>query len=323
MMDRRQFLSVSALGAVSSVLACQKKENPAILRVGYFANLTHAVPLCGFQSNRFAQRVSGVQLVPQLFNAGPAAMEALLSGSIDLAYVGPTPMLTAWHASRKSGLSLLSGAASGGASLVIRTGTNIRSASDLAGKKLATPQYGNTQDLAARKYLQAAGLKPTDRGGTVELAHIANADIFAQFQLGRLDAAWVPEPWVSRLLNDAHGEILVDERDLWPERRFATTLLVARSGYLSVAQGAVDRFVTAHREIVQWIRSNTAEAQQSVQEALTRLAGRPLQGPVLQGAWSRTEFTDDLLPATIEAQASSAHALGFLPSADVSALLRR
>ena len=304
----------------AALAACRQREDPSVLRLGFFANITHASAMCGVLSGRFARAIEGTRLKPQLFNAGPAAMEALLSGSIDLAYVGPTPLLIAWNAARRRSIKLLSGASSGGASLVVRAGGAIRCAMDFAGKSIATAQYGNTQDLAARKYLADAGLAPTDRGGNVELLHITSADILAQFQRGRLDAAWVSEPWVSRLLEQAHGEILVDERDLWPQRRFASTLLVAREKYLGLVPHVVERFVRAHQAEVQWIKSQVTDAQALVQRSLRTYAGRALSQAALEGAWSRTEFTADVLRASIESQASSAMALGFMPTDDIHSL---
>ena len=291
-----------------------------MLRLGFFSNITHAAALCGVQSGRFAQALEGTRLRPQLFNAGPAAMEALLAGSIDLAYVGPTHLLIAWNAARRRSMKLLCGASSGGASLVVRAGSEIHCAADFSGKTIATAQYGNTQDLAARRYLSGAGLAPSDRGGTVELLHITNADILAQFQRGRLDAAWVSEPWVSRLINEARGVMLLDERDLWPQRRFASTLLVVREKYLALVPSVVGRFVRAHRAEIQRINSDEAEAKSLVQTAIRTYAGRPLSASSLRGAWSRTEFTDDVMRSSIQSQASTAMALGFISTDNVQGL---
>jgi NitT/TauT family transport system substrate-binding protein len=292
-----------------------------VLRVGFFANLTHTAALCGLQSGRFARAVGGVRVEPCLFSAGPAAMEALLSGSLDLAYVGPTPLLIAWNASRRRAVKLLAGACSGGASLVVGAHSTIGSARDLSGRSIATAQYGNTQDLAARRYIARAGLSPVDHGGTVNLLHLSNADILTQFRLHRLEAAWVAEPWVSRLIAETGARLLLDERSLWPNGRFASTLLVTRKKYLAAAPTAVASFVQAHRETVRWIVAEPEQAQRLVQRALARYAGRPLSATALAGAWSRTDFTDDVLADTLRAQAQNARELGFLPTDDISELL--
>ena len=208
----------NAMAVVTVALpgACSRPVDPARLRVGYFPNVTHAPALTGVESGRFAQALAPVRLEPTTFTAGPSAMGALLGGAIDVAYLGPNPALAGYLRSRGEAVRVVSGVASGGALFVVRPDAGIRRPEDLRGKRLATPQLGNTQDVALRSFLAAHALVPREHGGDVTVLPLSNPDILAQFQLGHLDGAWVPEPWASRLVIEAGGKVFLDERDLWP-----------------------------------------------------------------------------------------------------------
>jgi NitT/TauT family transport system substrate-binding protein len=227
--SRRAFCAIAGLAAAT---ACDRTPDGSVLRLGYLTNVTHAPALTGIESGRFAAALRPVRLEPHSFNAGPAAMEALLAEALDVAYLGPSPAVAGFLRSRGQAACVVAGATSGGASFVVRAAAGIHGPGDLHHKRIATPQLGNTQDIALRTYLRENGLAPTERGGDVQVTPLGNPDIMGQFQLGHLDGAWVPEPWATRLQIEAGGVLLFDERDRWTGRRFATTVVVARRAFL-------------------------------------------------------------------------------------------
>src|SRR5882762_3913513 len=235
-------------GAMAAIIliaasALHAQQKPTVLRVGYFPNITHAQALVGRANGQFEKTLgAGVQIEWKAFNAGPSAIEALFANAIDLTYVGPNPAVTGYVRSQGEAVRVIAGAASGGASLVVREGSGIKSASDFHGKKVATPQQGNTQDVALRAWLRANGLKPREKGGDVQVLPITNADQFTLFLKGQLDAAWAPEPWAARLVHEAGGRIFLDERDLWPNREFVITDLIIRPKFLKEHPDVVKNF---------------------------------------------------------------------------------
>jgi NitT/TauT family transport system substrate-binding protein len=204
-------LSCAGLAAALLVAACARRDEGRPLRLGYFPNVTHAQALVGVADGTFARALGG-KLETRTFNAGPAAMEALLAGDLDASYVGPGPAVIAYLRSKGEGLRVVAGAVSGGAVLVVR---DARGPADLAGKRVASPQLGNTQDVALRTWLRANGLGTDGGPRGVEVTPLANTEIRSMFERGELAGAWVPEPWGARLVHDAGGRILVDERSLW------------------------------------------------------------------------------------------------------------
>lgn len=298
--------------AILLPLGCSTAERPPSLRVGCFPNVTHAQALVGRELGRFDERV-GLAIEWKTFNAGPSAMEALLTGALDLAYVGPNPAVNAFLRSKASALRVVAGVTSGGASLVVRAGAGIETSGDFHGKRVAAPQLGNTQDVALRHWLRQHGLESVDRGGDVRVLPVQNADTLSLFLRGDLDAAWVPEPWGSRLVEEGGGRIFLDERTLWEDGRFCTALLVASVPFLERRRELAERFVAAHVEVTDWMNAHPDDARRLVNEALVRLTGKPLSESVLRGAFSRMEATYDPLPATVAASARRAWELGYLP----------
>ncbi|HYF00271.1 MAG TPA: ABC transporter substrate-binding protein [Planctomycetota bacterium] len=272
-----------------------------IVRIGYFANITHAVPLLGLADGDFARALGpGVRLERVEFGAGPSAVEALFAGSIDMAYVGPNPALNA-HLRSRGEVKVIAGAARGGAALVVRRG--VGSAAEI--RRLATPQLGNTQDVAARAWLRAQGLLD------VKVIPLRPPDQLTALVKGEIDAAWTVEPWVSRLVLDAGGRVLVDERDLWPDGRFPTTLLVAGRRFVEANPDLVRRWLRAHVEVVGRLQSSP-DARARVNAELGRLVGKPLSEGVLREAFGRMEPTWDPLPAALRQNARQAFELDYL-----------
>lgn len=284
-----------------------------VLRVGYFPNITHAQALIGLARGDFQQALgTGVKIKPFVFNAGPSVIEALFAGELDVSYIGPGPAVNGYVKSNGQALRIIAGAASGGAVLVARSDAAIQSPQDWLGKRIASPQLGNTQDIALRHYLQQHGVALSDRGGSVTIAPMQNADILTAFLRKEVDAAWVPEPWGSRLVHEAQGRIILDERDLWPGGTFASAVVIAGTKTLRERPELVRRWLAAHAELTDWIRANPKEAKRLVNQEIARHVGKPLPDAVLNDAWSRFEVTADPMKEEILLAADHAFALGFL-----------
>lgn len=318
-MTRRLVALAATLLTPLALGGCTRSARPeAPLRLGYFPNATHAQALVGLDDGSLASGLGG-RLEARMFNAGPAAMEALLGGDLDVSYVGPGPAILAYLRSRGTGLRVVAGAASGGAVLVVARG--VREPKDLLGTRVASPQLGNTQDVALRTWLRAEGL-PEGRGpGAVEVTPIANADTLALFIRGDLAGAWVPEPWGARLVAEAGGRILVDERTLWPDGRFPTTLLVASARALRERRGDVAALVRAHRRLTERWRADPVGFAAATNAAYGRRVGKPLAARVLEDAFSRMEPMSDPLAGPLLEMARQAQALGYAPPGDVRAIV--
>jgi NitT/TauT family transport system substrate-binding protein len=317
---RRAPLSLLAAAALVALApaACRRERPPTSpFRLGYFPNVTHGQALVGLDDGTLARALGG-RLEPRMFNAGPAAMEALLLGDLDATYVGPGPAVIAHLRSSGEGLRVVAGAVSGGAVLVVR---DARSAADLAGKRVGSPQLGNTQDVALRTWLRAQGL--SDRGGRhgVEVTPLPNADLLSMFARGELAGAWVPEPWGARLVAEAGGRILVDERTLWEGGRFPTAVLVVSRRALERRPADVAALVRAHVELTRRWQRDPAGFGALANAAFGRRTGKPLPAAVLQDALSRLEPLEDPLAPELARMARDAQALGFAPRGEVAALV--
>jgi NitT/TauT family transport system substrate-binding protein len=286
---------------------------PAEVRLGYFPNLTHATPIVADKEGYFARHLGATKLKVTTFNAGPSAMEALKSGAIDATYVGPGPATNAFINSQGQLLTVVAGAATGGTSLVVDA--SIRSAADLRGKKISTPQLGNTQDIALRYWLKQQGLK-TDLqgGGDVHVVPQENAQIVDAFKQKLIAGAWVPEPYATRLVQ-AGGKVLVDERDLWPGKKFAITVLAVRTDFLKAHPAQVTALLAGDLDATDLIAKNPAKAQQDVADLIAKISGKPLKPAVITAAWKQLEFTGDPVPSSLLTGAQHAYQVGVLKEA--------
>jgi NitT/TauT family transport system substrate-binding protein len=309
--------AVAACGGGAQAGGAQK----VTLRLGYLPNVTHAPALVGINQGLIGSSLGpNVALQTQSFNAGPAEIEAINGDAIDAAYVGPNPAINAFSKSHGRLIRLIAGAASGGAGLVVRSG--ITDVSQLRGRKVGTPQLGNTQDVALRAYLTAHGLHVNVAGGgDVEIASADNATLLQLFRQGAIDGAWVPEPWVSRMVDEAGGKLLVDEASLWPGGRFPTTELVVSTAFLTAHPDVVRHLVEGHVATLDWIAANPAKAKQVVNDALFRLTRKSLSATVLNDAWQRLTFTADPLAAALATEAANAHGAGLLSETDLHGLI--
>ncbi len=285
------------------------------VRVAYFPNVTHAQALIGLNQGAFQQALGPrVKVKAKKFNAGPAVIEALYAGEIDLAYVGPSPAVNGYVHSGGQALRVIAGSASGGAALVVRRDSGITDAKDIKGKRIASPQMGNTQDVALRWFVQQQGLKTKDRGGSVTILPASNPDILTLFRNGQIDGAWVPEPWAARLIAEAGGTLLLNERTLWPGGEFANTIVIARTGFLKKNPGLVQKWLTAHVEVTGWINAHPSEAQGALIQEIEKLTGVRLNPALIADSLSRLSFQYDPLVASIAEGALRSHKLGFFTS---------
>ncbi|HZQ83817.1 MAG TPA: ABC transporter substrate-binding protein [Acidimicrobiales bacterium] len=304
----------------STATTATKDTGPVTLNLGYFPNVTHATAIAGVEKGIFAKDLgSNVTLKTATFNAGPAAVEALFSGAIDATYIGPNPAINAWSQSNGSAIKIISGATAGGAALVVKP--TINSAADLKGKKIATPQLGNTQDVALRAYLKDKGLK-TDAsgGGDVNIVPQDNSQTLDTFKAGSIDGAWVPEPWVSRLVLDGGGKVLVDEKTLWPEGKFVTTLLVVRQAFLKAHPDVVKRLLQGQVDANDYVNKNPAEAQQVVNDGIGKVTGKKLSDAVIAAAWKNLTFTDDPIASSLKTSAQHAQDAGLLKPVNLTGI---
>jgi NitT/TauT family transport system substrate-binding protein len=283
------------------------------VRAGYFPNVTHSQALVGRARGRFEQALGPGALIDwKVFNAGPSVIEALFAGALDLAYVGPNPAIAGYVRSKGEALRVIAGATSGGAALVVRSAAGIAKPEDFHGKKIATPQLGNTQDVALRAWLQAHNLKTREKGGDVLVIPIANPDQLTLFLKGEIDAAWAPEPWAARLIQEANARLFVDERDLWPNRQFVTAHLIVRTSFLREHPDVVKNWLRAHVELTEWINAKPTEAKQIVNQQIQKDTGKALPPKVLDESFSRLQATYDPIRSSLLTSAQQAYDAGFL-----------
>ncbi len=284
-------------------------QNPSDrqLRLAYFPNITHAQALIGTSDGTFQKSLgSGVTLETKVFNAGPEEIEALLAGAIDIGYVGPSPAINGFIKSQGSALRIISGSASGGASLVLSQKyadefQKIGPAA-LAGAKIASPQHGNTQDVSLRNYLGVNGLE-----GKATILPVANADQLTTLARGDIDGAWAPEPWATRLVTEAGAVRVIDERTLWPGAKFATTEIVVRTDYLKQNPDLVEKFLQAQQEVTAWLTENPETARAMINTEIKKLTSKQLTDSVLTEAWAKLDFTTDPLKESVNSFADQAY----------------
>jgi len=281
---------LSALGiALSSDTTYENK-----IRIGYFPNIGHAIPIVGIEKGFFEESIGDqAKIETRVFDSGPQAIEALFANSIDLAYVGPGPAINGFLNSENHNIKILAGAASGGASFIVHPNSEINSASDFAGKKIAAPQIGNTQDVSLRHYLSENGLKPAEKGGSVIVYNISNPDIYTLFVKGDIDGAWVAEPWATILETELGGKRLFHEEELWPNNEFASVLLIGNVDYMEKNPSRISNFLTAHLETAEWINENPEETRNVFNAFLDSHLGQSLSDDVVDIALSNLLITSD------------------------------
>lgn len=331
--NRRRCVALAVLVALMTMVAgCGGDESEPVasqvadndlagrLRLGYFANVTHAPAVIGEEESIFAEHLGDEVAVEYVyFNSGTEAIEALFSGAIDASFIGPNPAINGFAQSRGDALRIVAGTTSGGASLVVRDG--IDAAEDLRGATLATPSLGNTQDVALRAWLAEQGFETdTTGGGDVSIRPQANADTLAAFQAGTIDGAWVPEPWATRLVLEGAGHVLVDERDVWPDGEFVTTHLIVATDYLDEHPAIVRALIDGLLDAIDVANGDPSEAQAATNAGIERITTKALAAETIAGAWDKMTFTADPIASSLDQSKDDAVEAGLLEPVDLDGI---
>ncbi|MET9975152.1 aliphatic sulfonate ABC transporter substrate-binding protein [Streptomyces microflavus] len=296
----------------ANVSSGEKKLSADTVKIGYFPNLTHATALVGIQEGTIQKELGGTEVESTTFNAGPSEIEALNAGSIDIGFIGPSPAINAYVKSQGKGLRIVAGSASGGVKLVVNP-KKIKTLDDLKGKRIATPQIGNTQDVAFLNWISEKGWKvdPQSGKGDVSVVRSDNKVTPDAYKSGSLDGAWVPEPTASKLVSEG-AKVLLDETDLWPDKKFVITHIIVSQKFLDAHPDVVEAVVKGSVSTNKWINANPEEAKASANKALEKLSGKPLPQEILDPAWESVEFTNDPLATTLKTQAGYSVKAGLL-----------
>ncbi len=289
------------------------------VRLGYFGNVTHAPAIVGVEQGYFADKLGDTKLETSTFNAGPAEVEALFADALDIGFIGPNPSINAYAQSNGEAIRIVSGSTSGGAYLV--TKPEITSAEDLRGKTVATPQLGNTQDVALRSWLKDQGLNTdTSGGGDVSIKPQENADTLTAFKDGTIDGAWVPEPWATRLIQEGGGKVLVDEKTLWPEGQYVTTQVIVRTKFLEQYPGTVKAIIEGELAALDFMQANPDQAKTITNTGIEKITTKPLPQQVIDAAWPNLTFTYDPIASSLQASAQAAQDVGLLDPVDLNGI---
>jgi sulfonate transport system substrate-binding protein len=316
-MTAKFFALLLLIATLCSDAICSEKR---AIQVGHFPNITHAQAMIGHQLTRqgkgwFEERLGpDVEVQWYVYQAGPSAMEAILTETIDLTYVGPNPAINAYIKSKGEEVRILCGACSGGAALVVQPDGRIKTDSDFKGKRIGTPQFGNTQDVAARFWLESIGLHVTMTGGDVLVIPTHPPDQLMLFQRKQLDGVWTVEPWVSKLVLEAKGQVYLEESSLWKETKgqYVTTHLASSKKFAEQHPDLAKQWVLAHVELTEWIKQNPIKAKELFNSEMKQETNLMLPAPILDRAWEHIELTWDPIPTSLFVSAKRAYQIGFL-----------
>ena len=283
------------------------------IRVAFFPSVVHAVPIIGMETQTFANNFNAdLDIQVKIFDSGPQVIESIFSNSVDIAYVGPGPVINGFLKSDGNDLKILAGAASGGASFVIQKNSGLDLIENYSGKRIAAPQISNTQDVSLRHYLAENGLVTAEKGGDVFVLNIANPDIYTLFAKGDIDGAWVPEPWATMLVEELDGVRLFDENEFWPENQFSSVLLIGRSDYIEKNPEIIKKWINANEKTAQWINNHPDESKKLYNEFLNSYMGRTLPQNIVEKSFSNIIITSEPLENSVHTFAERADALGYL-----------
>ena len=301
------------LSVLGIALSSSDPSNENKVRIAYFPNIGHAIPIVGIEKGFFESSVGNTtKIETRVFDSGPQAIESLFANSVDLAYVGPGPAINGFLNSENHNVKILAGAASGGASFIVHPDSEINSASDFAGKKIAAPQIGNTQDVSLRHYLSENQLKTADKGGSVIVYNIPNPDIYTLFVKGDIDGAWIAEPWATILETELNGKRLFHEEELWPNQEFASVLLIGNANFVENNPKIIANLLNSHHKTADWINQNPTETRIIFNDFLDSHLGQSLSNDVVDIALSNLVITNDPLHDSVHSFAEKADALGYL-----------
>ncbi|MGW1406562.1 aliphatic sulfonate ABC transporter substrate-binding protein [Streptomyces sp. NPDC002403] len=304
----------------ADVAAGGKKLSADTVKIGYFPNLTHATALVGIQEGIIAKELGSTTVKPSTFNAGPSEIEALNAGSIDIGFIGPSPAINGYTKSKGKSLRIIGGSASGGVKLVVDP-KKIKTLDDLKGKKIATPQLGNTQDVAFLNWISEKGWKVDANSGKgdVSVVRTDNKVTPDAYKSGSIDGAWAPEPTASKLVAQG-AKVLLDESTLWPDNKFVITNIIVSQKFLTEHPDVVEAVLRGTVDTNAWINANPDKAKASANAALKTLSGKELPPEVLDPAWKSIRFIDDPLAATLDTEAEHAVKAGLLEQTDLTGI---
>jgi len=306
-------VAVIAISVIAIIGSSLDQSSQSKIRVAFFPSIGHAVPIVGIENGIFEKGIGEqIQIETKLFDSGPQVIESIFASSIDVAYVGPGPVINGFLKSYGKDIRILSGAASGGASFIIQPNSGLDSIENFDGKRIASPQISNSQDVSLRYYLASNDLKPVEKGGTVFVLYISNPDIYTLFAKGDIDGAWVPEPWATMLVQDLDGDRLFNEEKLWPKEQFASVLLIARTDYLENNHELVQNWLKSHKETVAWINTKQDQSKSIFESFLKKHMGKSLPTKIIDEAFSNLTITSDPIKNSVLTFAERADSLGYL-----------
>ena len=283
------------------------------IRVAFFPSISHVVPIVGIENDIFQENLTQQKIIePKIFDSGPQVIESLFSNSIDLAYVGPGPVINGFLKSDGRDLKILAGAANGGASFIIQKNSGLDSIDNFHGKRIASPQISNTQDVSLRHYLSTNGLNPVEKGGTVFVLNISNPDIYTLFAKGEIDGAWIPEPWATILVEELDGIRLFNENQFWPEKQFSSVLLIGRTDFIDNNPEIVRKWIESNDKTVQWINSNPGKAKMIYNQFMQDYMGKTFSKKIIDESFSNLEITSIPIENSVITFAERADLLGYL-----------
>ena len=305
--------AVAAIAIVAALSGGQEQSNQDKIRVAFFPSISHAAPIVGIENGIFQNGIGEeIKIETKLFDSGPQVIESIFSSSIDVAYVGPGPVINGFLKSNGNDVKILAGAASGGASFIAQPDSGLDSIENFDGKRIASPQISNSQDVSLRYYLALNDLKPVDKGGTVFVLNISNPDIYTLFAKGEIDGAWVPEPWATMLVEELSGVRLFNEEKLWPNEEFASVLLIARTNYLENNPELVKSWLKSHEKAVVWINANPDKSKSIFESFLKKHMGKSLPTNIIDESFSNLTITSDPIKSSVLTFAERADSLGYL-----------
>ena len=307
---------IAAVVAIAMVVALnggQEQSSQDKIRVAFFASISHAAPIVGIENGIFESSIGQeIKIETKLFDSGPQVIESIFANSIDVAYVGPGPVINGFLKSNGNDIKILAGAASGGASFIIHPDSGLDSIENFDGKRIASPQISNSQDVSLRHYLASNNLQPVEKGGTVFVLNISNPDIYTLFAKGEIDGAWVPEPWATMLVEELDGVRLFNEENLWPNEEFTSVLLIARTDYLEKNPELVKNWLKSHEETIAWINANPDKSKSIFEGFLKKHMGKSLPTKIIDESFSNLTITSDPIKSSVLIFAERADSLGYL-----------
>ena len=307
-------IGLAAIVLMAVVLNSTSLDNSSDeIHVAFFPSISHAVPIVGIENNIFQENLTEQKIIEvKIFDSGPQVIESLFANSIDLAYVGPGPVINGFLKSNGNDLKILAGAANGGASFIIQKNSGLDSIENFHGKRIASPQISNTQDVSLRHYLSIHGLEPVEKGGTVFVLNISNPDIYTLFAKGDVDGAWVPEPWATILVEELGGIRLFNESQFWPEKQFSSVLLIGRTNFVEQNPEIIKKWILSNQKTAEWINSNPDKTKIIYNEFMQDYMGKTFSKKIIDESFSNLEITSKPIKESVITFAERADSLGYL-----------